>query len=611
MIQGPNWDNSQEYPAIKSKEFDHDMQSVLHAITQIEELSKTISIQLKNIEKIATEKSKEIIKTAQEIYKIYDMANKLAMNLSTFTQCILSVNGKDEQAKQMMVKCQGLYAHLAQAYKPLALFLILAPDNMIEEYLKNEKTKEQKFQIEHERKTKETLLSLEEETLITSLAIDGHTAWDNLYNNIASLIECDVHLPTGREKMGVAKATALLQDSDSKVRSAAYQAIQEGWEKNVEVCAQSLNSLAGWRHTICKKRSTQIPQNFLSSPLHENRMTAETLDTLFSVIHEGKELGQKALRLKAKAAGLKQLHPSDLFAPPPKFAEAETQSKFTFAEGLQIVIDAFSDVDPKMGEFAEMMHKNKWIEGSVGDNKRPGAYCTTFEKSATPRVYMTYMGGLGDISTLAHELGHAFHSWVMRDLPQVQTAYPMNLAETASLFAETVVSNALMKKAKSKEEQFPIAFNDAENAATFLLNIPARFRFEKEFYEMRLNQNLSVDDFKQLMDKSWRFYYGDTLSEMNTLFWASKLHFYISDLSFYNFPYSFGYLFSLGVYAQREKLGKDFYKNYINLLRDTGRMTAEDLVKTHLNEDIKKPEFWRGSLKIIEKQIIHLEKILN
>ncbi|WP_161597544.1 M3 family oligoendopeptidase [Fluviispira multicolorata] len=610
-IQGPHWDNSSEYPSLNSIEYKNDLKSVQQAILQIQELTKVISKNIKEIENLSNETAKEIVKNGQEIFTIRENANVVASNLYVYTNCIVSVDGKNEIAKQMITKCQELHAQLEQAYKPLSLFLTLAPEKILHDYLNHEKTKTQKFQIEHERKLKDFLLSLDEETLITSLAIDGHTAWDNLYSNISSQIECEVHMPNGTEKMGIAKANALLQDASPAIRKAAYIAIQNGWEKNTEVCAQALNALAGWRHTINKRRSTKTNKHFLINPLHENRMSQETLDSLFSVIQEGKQIGQKALHLKAKASGIEQLHPSDLFAPAPHLGSKETQSKYTFAEGMKIIVDAFAEVDPKMAEFAEMMQKNKWIEGRLGDYKRPGAYCTSFEKSRSPRVYMTFMGGLGDVSTLAHELGHAFHHWVMRDLPHIQTNYPMNLAETASIFAETVVGNALMNKAKCKEEQFPIAFNNAENAATFLLNIPARFTFEKEFYEMRLKENLSVQDFKNLMERSWKRYYGDTLSEMNTLFWASKLHFYISDLSFYNFPYTFGYLFSLGVYAQKEKLGKDFYNKYVNLLRDTGNMTAEDLIKTHLNVDIRKPDFWQSSLKIIEKQIEHFEGLVN
>ncbi|MFZ9521654.1 MAG: M3 family metallopeptidase, partial [Silvanigrellaceae bacterium] len=261
-----------------------------------------------------------------------------------------------------------------------------------------------------------------------------------------------------------------------------------------------------------------------------------------------------------------------------------------------------------MGVFVDVMWLIGWIEGSVSNNKRPGAYCTRFAKSRTPRVYMTYKGSLEDVGTLAHELGHAFHNWVMRDLPLPETYYPMTLAETASIFAETVVSDVLLKKSSTPAEKRQVLWGDLGSAEAFLLNIPARFWFEKSFYEKRSERTLSPDELSALMSDSWKRAYGDTLSEMNPLFWCSKLHFHISGTSFYNFPYTFGYLFALGVYAQREKQGKDFYRNYVNLLRDTGRMSAEEVARKHLGVNISEQGFWNDSIAIVAKQIAAYSK---
>ena len=252
-------------------------------------------------------------------------------------------------------------------------------------------------------------------------------------------------------------------------------------------------------------------------------------------------------------------------------------------------------------------------------SKRPGAYCTRFAKSRSPRVFLTYRGSLSDVFTLAHELGHAYHGKLLAELPLPETHYPMNLAETASTFAETALGDYLSSPVASRfssgaapvgdETLLELAWSDAQDAATFLLNIPARFAFEKRLYELRAEKPLAPAALSDLMRGAWEEYYGDSLSGYDSGFWRSKLHYYMTDISFYNFPYTFGYLFSLGIYARREKLGASFHPAYAALLRDAGRMETEELAKKHLGVDLGKPDFWRESVAIVSKKVERFEAL--
>ena len=224
---------------------------------------------------------------------------------------------------------------------------------------------------------------------------------------------------------------------------------------------------------------------------------------------------------------------------------------------------------------------------------------------------MTYGGDLGSISTLAHEAGHAFHSWMMRDLPLDLMSYPMTLAETASIFAETVLKDHYVKTAKGSLDRYLAAWEDATSAYAFILLVPQRFDFEKAVYEKIQSRGLSASEFKKLYTDTEKEVYGDTLTEVPEMGWASTLHYYISGLSFYNFPYTFGYLFSLGVYAQKDKLGDSFFQKYIDLLRDTGRMTAEELAEKHLGVDLTQHAFWEDALGMVSKQITHFESLVD
>ena len=222
---------------------------------------------------------------------------------------------------------------------------------------------------------------------------------------------------------------------------------------------------------------------------------------------------------------------------------------------------------------------------------------------------MTFTGSTNDASTLAHELGHAFHSYVMKDLPSLNRNYAMNVAETASTFAETIIGNATVANAKTKEEKISLLNAKMENATAMFLNIHARFLFEKAFYEERSKGIVSEQRINELMVNAQKEAYGDSLSSYHPHFWCSKLHFFIDDVPFYNFPYTFGYLFSLSIYAEYLKNPNGFEDKYIALLRDTGSMKVEELAHKHLGVDMTKPTFWEAGINLMEKDVeefIHL-----
>ena len=216
---------------------------------------------------------------------------------------------------------------------------------------------------------------------------------------------------------------------------------------------------------------------------------------------------------------------------------------------------------------------------------------------------MTYGESINEVATLAHELGHAYHSHVMWDLPVMSQGYAMNVAETASTFAELIVADATLKEASSKEEKISLLDTKLQNATAMFLNIHARFIFENKFYQTRQDHVLSVDEITELMLEAQEEAYQGTLASYHPHFWASKLHFFIDDVPFYNFPYTFGYLFSMGIYAYAQQSGDNFEDKYIALLRDTASMTTEELAQKHLNVDLTQPDFWQAGIDMVKKDI--------
>jgi oligoendopeptidase F len=226
---------------------------------------------------------------------------------------------------------------------------------------------------------------------------------------------------------------------------------------------------------------------------------------------------------------------------------------------------------------------------------------------------MTYNETLGDVLTLAHESGHAFHAHLMRDIRPYGRGYPMTLAETASTFGEQVLINGLLDHPGISDAQKALMLDtEIGQGATYLLDVPVRYEFEKAFYEERADGELTVSRLKQLMVETQRRILGDGLEAggEDPYFWASKLHFYITGLTFYNFPYTFGYLLSRGLYSGFRAEGADFLPRYEEFLRLAGSDTAENVARRTVGHNLERPEFWSGAIESLEEPLNRLQALL-
>jgi oligoendopeptidase F len=597
QTQAPAWDIESEYPSLDSPEFRTEEENLLRLLHEMEDGVKALG--LDSATTAPTEAMQAILLKEEE-------AGILLGNLYTYTSCLLSVDAGNEKARAKSSHFDVLGARLGQIIAPLRIFLQRAPEEIFRAVLAHSHLKPYEFLYRQERSLAPHLLSPQEEVLIRALEVPGHKAWGTLYEELTGKGKCRLDFGDRSETLGIAEASALLYGPDAKKRQAAWHALQTYWTDHRDSAAAVANALAGWRLELCRKRSHTKPMHFLDRPLYENRITRETLEAIMACCQRNIEQLRRAPRLMARVMKKDRLDPWDLLGPSPVTGAQPTRS---FAEGARIVREAFHGVDPEFGRFLDLMLEKRWVEARVLPTKAGGAHCTGFPKSLTPRVFQTYMGSLPDISTLAHEVGHAFHSWVMRDLSRGEQHYPMTLAETASVFAETALRESLAAQAQSREEKIEFGWTDLESITGFLINIPVRFDYEKSFYERRAESTVSADEMSELMDAAWTKWYGPTVSRNDRMFWASKQHFSFAEVSFYNFPYTFGYLFSLSVYARRKALGGAFMETYKNILRDTGRMTAEDLVQKHLGEDIRQPAFWQKAVDIEIAKIDRFEAI--
>ncbi|MCY9805589.1 M3 family oligoendopeptidase [Vibrio scophthalmi] len=551
---------------------------------------------------------RDLTAVMQNAIQTKEAAGKLLATINTFAQCYASIDAINPGAKSLIGKLAKLSSQLSQAYTPYQDTLANAPLEYIQEVLDHDSgdVYGQAFLIACDRKIADTKLSVAEEQLLAAMQVDGRDAWSRMYDNITGSLQ--ITLDDG-QTIGFSQAASLLYGTDFEKQQSAWRGIQEAMATHQESFAAILNALAGWRLSEYQKRSSQYSVHFLDPSLHQSRILPDTLDAMMETTLAHRDIGQKAGRLMAKVHGLEQMQPWNHMAGMPSL-DGDAEQTYTFDAAIEVIKQAFSEVDQEMADFVDLMVENGWIDAEPTPNRRLGAYCTKFAATRTPLVFMTWGGSRSDLMTLAHELGHAFHNWVMRDMPLCQTRYPMTLAETASIFAENIVRDSLLAKAQTREQKLEMLWEELSSAYALLVNIPVRYQFEKHFYQQRQEGELSAEQLCKLMDETWREWYGDSMSESDPYFWASKLHFSISEVSFYNYPYLFGYLFSKGVYAQRESKGSRFYPDYVQLLRDTGSMMAEDVVERHLAMDLTQADFWRQSLQMVEDKVSQFEALL-
>ncbi|MFW7384898.1 M3 family oligoendopeptidase [Vagococcus fluvialis] len=456
------------------------------------------------------------------------------------------------------------------------------------------------FILNETREQGKRLLSENEENIINQLSTDGFNAWSTHYDTLVSQISIpftekdgtEVHLSAGQA------FNKMTGDADSNVRAELFEKWEQAWSEKAPLFADTLNHLDGFRLTANKLHGIT---NHLQIPLEYNRMKEETLNAMWGAISDNKQPFVDFLERKAKLFGKEKMEWQDQDAP--IILGDFKEKRYTFDEAADFIVENFRNFSPKMADFAQMTFDKSWIEAEDRPGKRPGGYCTSLPENKESRIFMTYGESINEVSTLAHELGHAYHSHVMWDLPAMSQDYAMNVAETASTFAELIVADATLKQATTNEEKINLIDVKMQNAIAMFMNIHTRFIFENNLHEARKENVLTDEEITELMLAAQKESYCDSLGSYHPHFWASKLHFFIDDVPFYNFPYTFGYLFSLGIYAHAQKQGASFEDEYIALLQDTASMTTEELAEKHLGIDLTKPDFWQDGINIIKKDV--------
>jgi len=448
--------------------------------------------------------------------------------------------------------------------------------------------------LEEARVQAEHMMSEAEEVLAAELRLSGGSAWTKLHGNVSSLITATVQ----SKELPITAVRNLAHSPDPAVRKEAYEKELEAWKAHEVPLAAALNGVKGEASTLNRKRGWK---DDLEPALFYNRITRKTLEALQAVVVESFPAWRRYFLTKARYLGKDRLDWWDLLAPVGK-----SEKKWTWSEGSSFVVAQLSTFSKTDAGVAKQAFREFWIDAEPRKGKRGGAYCMHIGKGKS-RILANFEESFDSVSTIAHELGHAYHNHCLRDVPPLLRNYPMTLAETASIMNETIVVQAALRTLPDKE-RLPILEADLQGAAQVVVDIHSRFLFETAVFERRAQRELAPEEFCHLMLEAQKATYGEALASYHPYMWAVKPHYY--GTNFYNFPYTFGLLFGLALYQKYLEEGPNFVAKYDDLLASVGMYPAAELA-ARFGFALESKTFWQGGMAILEERIATLERMVQ
>lgn len=590
----PHWDMSVIYPGLDSPEFSTGFDQLTESITDLADLFDT-----HGINKLPGPVAPSPV-IFEEVFNRFNDIVEAAGTMRAYIAGFTSVDSRNELAQARMSE----YQRQAQLLSLLGTRLTAWIGDLDVEQLIRESAvaADHAYILRRNVEQARHLMSPAEESLASELNLSGGSAWTKLQGNFASQLTVKVMVEGEEQSMPMSAARNLAFHPDRAVRRAAYEAELEVWEKSAVPLAAALNGVKGEVSTLARRRGWA---SVLDSALFDNGIDQPVLDAMLGAAWDAFPDLRRYLRTKARVLGVEQLAWYDLFAPISGKGRA-----WTYDESARFIVEQFNGFSERMGAFAQRAFTESWIDAEPRPGKRDGAFCMRLRGDES-RILTNFKPTYPGLNTLAHELGHGYHGHVLAHRTPLQRSYPMTLAETASIFCETIVRRAALESVDA-DEQFNILEASLMGATQVTMDISARFLFERAIFEQRAKRELSVSEFNAIMLDAQAQTYGDAVVPdlRHPYMWAVKPHYYYSNRSFYNFPYMFGLLFGVGLYAQYKENPDKFRASYDDLLSSTGLASAPDLA-ARFGFDLRDPAFWTASLDVIRADIDRFETLVG
>lgn len=540
---------------------------------------------------LETAKKQNHVEGLNTVIRAMEAYASIMVKVAEYTSLRSAVNTTDGDTNNNLARIQKMDAATAKDFAAIKKY-IASVDDLDACIEADPILKEYEFMLKNIKEDAKHQFSDEMEAMISKMNLSGGAAWSKLFDFLTSTVKVDydgktITLPAVRN---------LATDADQNVRKKAYEAELACYEKIEGSIAFALNSIKSQVNMLSKERGYE---SALDMTLQQSHMKRETLDAMFAAMQEYMPKFHEYLRAKAKYLGHEGAMPwYDMLAPLGK-----SEKKYTLEETKACLIESFSQFSEDMAKMMERAFDEAWIDFYPREGKVGGAFCAEVSHAAQSRILTNFNGTFDAVDTLAHELGHAYHSTQIFSHRILNHEYPMQVAETASTFNETHITKNAIAKA-SGDEKLALLDSFLTNTTQVICDIYSRFLFEDSVFQACEDQFLMPEDLKNMMLDAQKKAYGDGLDHnyLHPYMWTCKGHYYSEGLSYYNFPYAFGAMFAMGLYSQFEKEGKDFIPKYNALLHATSVKSIEDTAAM-VGADITSKDFWRASLASFAEMI--------
>ena len=562
------------------------------------DLKEELNALTSRVETLNADPARYALKDWETLLFDYEHVQGNFSHLSSYLACLTAADANNDDYLKEENAFADFHALLSKLTDKIMRGLARMEDRTFAELIERDRLSDAAYLLTLMREQALKRMPGDLEELTADLGVNGIGAWSRLYFTSMGNLKFRYTDPQhGATEVPMAQLNSLLSSSSRERRIAAYEGSVKTLEEHKYTTAAAINAISGTRHTLNKRRGID---QFLEPSLQQAHLTHATLTALMTAIEDRLPFGREVFRFRTDCMGINDPGWVDLRAPLP----LGDDSGPTWEDGVNLISTAFNSLYPALGSFFDEMIEKRWIDHSPRAAKRPGGFCTTSQAIRESRIFMTYKDTLNDVMTLAHEAGHAWHSRLLKDERVFASRYPMTLAESASTFAERVLTEGVLRD-DNLEPVVKLVLLDAEveHMLAFLLDLPIRFRFEQEVYERRKQGVLSPNDLCRLMKETQRKVFGEAMTEgrEDPWFWSSKMHFYIEGVQFYNYPYTFGYLLSTA-YMERFRENADGGLNaFERFLSNSGKMSCEDVVRETLGEDIEDPNFWAAQIDCLQR----------
>ncbi len=589
----PHWDLSNVYPGLESPEF---AAALADFARQLDELEAFFADRVAGTD--AHTPLSTLSSLVGEAIDRFNAASALADTIRPYIMSFVTTDSRNDLARRRLSEFELVAVRLRTLGTRFKAWIGRLASVLEEVIAGNATAAAHAFALRETAEQSRYLMSEAEEALAAELSLTGANAWSKLQGTITSQLAADFELDGEVRRLPLPALINLHSHPDETVRRRAYEAELALLASAREPLAAALNGVKGEAITLNRRRGRE---DALHAALDMARIDRPTLEAMLAAMEASFPAFRRYFRAKAQRLGKERLAWWDIWAP---FGKADRT--YTWDETRDFILTQFATFSDDLAALAQRAFDKRWIDAEPREGKRGGAFCMGVDGVKESRVLCNFDGTLDQVSTIAHELGHAYHNHClyMAGKTPLQSQTPMTLAETASIMCETIVMEAVLNQTTDPAEALAILETILIGQAQVIVDIYSRYLFEKEVFERRAAAELSADELCEIMTRAQRATYGDGLDEryLHPYMWTWKPHYYFAGLSFYNFPYAFGLLFGTGLYAIYQARGAAFVPEYRELLASTGEGKAADLAG-RFGIDIRQRKFWEEGLAVIGQRI--------